>query len=414
MKKELQRHKRNDTIKWIAIFLAVLLLAVAITAAITKGFSDWNPYGWFDKACEHEYIDGVCSHCGEEEQTEPNENGSSMIITPNINANAAISLSAVRLGDIMSPQEISTYASEQGSTTNLAENVKRITATVLPVDATDKVLDWTIAWQNSSSTWAIGKTVTDYVTITPTSDGAETADVTCKQAFAEKIIIKASLRGSYDLESNECVVDYTKKVIGAYPRLYNAQPSNSRYYIDWTTSLDNLTPTFDFYRGEASIQGFILSNYASNTAVGNGKLTYDFKYSDTYTLDDIDMQPLILGSSYQIQPTEDYLAVMRTAGMNVKADAGNYITFVSGENSKFSFADILLLNYVNNPLSDNAFVLFKTALKNNASKVMLRLKIVTPEMGDVPATETIYNIKFSVSSLQVTANSLSLPDNIKF
>lgn len=49
MKNELHRHKRSDAVKWVLILLAVLILATAVTAAITKGFKDFNPYGWLDK-----------------------------------------------------------------------------------------------------------------------------------------------------------------------------------------------------------------------------------------------------------------------------------------------------------------------------------------------------------------------------
>ncbi len=41
--------RRGDGWKWFLIVLAIAVLAVAITAGITNGFKDWNPYGWFDK-----------------------------------------------------------------------------------------------------------------------------------------------------------------------------------------------------------------------------------------------------------------------------------------------------------------------------------------------------------------------------
>lgn len=77
--------RRGDGWKWFLIVLAIAVLAVAITAGITNGFKDWNPYGWFDKKieqpgddqkepgdetqepCVHEYADGVhvCLKCGQ-------------------------------------------------------------------------------------------------------------------------------------------------------------------------------------------------------------------------------------------------------------------------------------------------------------------------------------------------------------
>ena len=48
MRNEMKRHKRSDTVKWVIVFAAVLVLAAAVTAAITNGVTEWNPYGWFD------------------------------------------------------------------------------------------------------------------------------------------------------------------------------------------------------------------------------------------------------------------------------------------------------------------------------------------------------------------------------
>ena len=48
---------------------------------------------------------------------------------------------------------------------------------ITPADAANKKVDWTIAFKNASSTWATGKTVTEYATVTPSADGALTAVV---------------------------------------------------------------------------------------------------------------------------------------------------------------------------------------------------------------------------------------------
>lgn len=40
---------------------------------------------------------------------------------------------------------------------------------------------------DASSAWATGKTVTDYVTVTPTANGALTANVECIKDFGEQI-----------------------------------------------------------------------------------------------------------------------------------------------------------------------------------------------------------------------------------
>lgn len=80
---------------------------------------------------------------------------------------------------------------------------KTLTATVSPSNATNKLVDWSIAWSNPSKT----ETVTDYVTVTPTYDGSTTATVTCLKAFgSEQITITVTTReGGYKAT---CVVSF--------------------------------------------------------------------------------------------------------------------------------------------------------------------------------------------------------------
>lgn len=421
---ELKRHKKSDKIKWVITSIAFVLVFVFLAGLCMQLFGNdkLKPLNWFKKTeCVHidENTDGKCDECGKDIPIDNGEivtgaDSSGLLVTPPGNANKAVCLSVARLSDIMDESEIQSYAEDNGISTQAASTVQRITATVSPADASYQVIDWSVAWKNPSSTWASGKTVTNYVTVTPTSDGALTADVTCKQAFGEKIEIKASLRGSSALVSNACVVDYVRKVVGASPRLYNGLSSSSLYYFNWNLSVTNLNPTVDFYRGAANFQDFILSQESGSD--GYGRLTDNYVYSDTYT---IDMglngeQSFVLGTKYYIQPTSDYLSYMRSAGFNVKSDAGNYWEFVTAYNGRFSLYDILCGHY-SDTQTDSVLASFKRTLNSNASKVMFHLKVVTPALDNIPLTETIYNIKFSTSSLTATAQSVSLSDsNIRF
>lgn len=95
----------------------------------------------------------------------------------------------------------------------LADTAYMLTATVEPDYSGEKEFDWSIKFQNASSSWASGKTVTDYVTVTPTSDGANTATVECKQAFGEKIIVTCTSRDYAGLSAT-CTVDYAQRITG--------------------------------------------------------------------------------------------------------------------------------------------------------------------------------------------------------
>ena len=66
---------------------------------------------------------------------------------------------------------------------------RTLTATVLPSTATNKAVDWSVAWVNPKGTFEKGKNAADYVSVTPTKDGSTTATVTCKKAFANAPIV---------------------------------------------------------------------------------------------------------------------------------------------------------------------------------------------------------------------------------
>lgn len=59
----------------------------------------------------------------------------------------------------------------------MAESAYQVTATVTPSTATDKRLDWSVSFVDPSSPSLEGLTVTDYVTVTPESDGSNIAMV---------------------------------------------------------------------------------------------------------------------------------------------------------------------------------------------------------------------------------------------
>ena len=80
---------------------------------------------------------------------------------------------------------ISEYAANDIS--SLAESAYTLTATVLPADATDKTVDWTVAFADPASEWATGKTVTDYVTVTPTSGNNPEAKATCTVDYRKRV-----------------------------------------------------------------------------------------------------------------------------------------------------------------------------------------------------------------------------------
>lgn len=111
---------------------------------------------------------------------------------------------------VIAPETYAEYGvSEQ------AESAQQLTAVVQPDNAASNTgVSWAVEWNNAESDWASGKTVTDYVTLTPSGESAaesKKATLECLQAFGEKIVVTAR---STDNTSKfaECEVDYAKKL----------------------------------------------------------------------------------------------------------------------------------------------------------------------------------------------------------
>ena len=93
----------------------------------------------------------------------------------------------------------------------LSDDSYLLTATVLPENAENKTVTYSIAWENESSTWATSKIVTDYVTLVQTSEGSLTATVTCVKAFCEPIIVTVTSNENLDAYAT-ARLDYEQKV----------------------------------------------------------------------------------------------------------------------------------------------------------------------------------------------------------
>lgn len=89
--------------------------------------------------------------------------------------------------------------SARAETSSAYKSSYTLTATVLPENADNKLVTWSIAWENPTSAWATGKNVADYFSLTY---GADNTDATAtdgsvyevvakvKRAYGEYIIVK--------------------------------------------------------------------------------------------------------------------------------------------------------------------------------------------------------------------------------
>ena len=169
---ELYEHKRSDTVKWVLTLIAFIVVGVMLAGIIC---------GWFEKKETEEEQAGAPAYS---------------FIVGNGEGNR-MSLMSVRNSAVT------------------GESVT-ITATVEPDNEAENTgVDWTAAWKNAGSVWASGKSVSDYVTLTPGGeDYAASKSVTLEnlQPIAEQIIVKATARDDPEITAT-CTADYAQKPV---------------------------------------------------------------------------------------------------------------------------------------------------------------------------------------------------------
>lgn len=258
-----------------------------------------------------------------------------------------------------------------------AENAFVLTATITPDDSYDKTVDWTVRWQNASSSWAKGKTVTDYVTVTPTSDGALSASVACLQDFGEKIEVVCTSRANENASAT-CVCDYAKRV------------ESFSIVCDDSSGSANASMTFDRFSTSYTCKEGDFETYVADISM---------IYSD-YTIDDNFTANVSLCGNLELA------GYINSAGgscsiRNIALDEGDYIGLnqqafnnVSGGYNYGLFADLSIPRQVVSEHSD------------------LPVLTITAKATGTHSTFTQnFNIFVTASSIRLTAQNVDLSDS---
>ena len=178
--------EKNKTIKRLSsVLFAVLLIAALVLSVITKGFTDWR----FGK-----------------ELPAVNDLTGNVVVTPQ-EGNGGIRLMA----------EFQPGVTQDDGTDYEGETLT-ITATVSPDNSADNTgLDWSMAFKNPSSAWATGKTLTDYMTLTPSGTdaaGSKKVSVKCLKPFGEQVVITATSQDKPEVTAS-CTADFAQRIESA-------------------------------------------------------------------------------------------------------------------------------------------------------------------------------------------------------
>ena len=174
----------------------------------------------------------------------------------------------------------------------IAESAYTLTATVMPELAENKAVDWAIGFKNANAAWASGKTVTDYVTVMPTSEGSLTARVECKAAFGTQIVVTVTSRENRSASAT-CTADYQQRLLG-----YGFWFGNE---LNGEEAKNYFAPSSDSAEEEVLTQAVKASfNTPTTTEAG-----YSVKLSETYTkpISEADYTP---ANYFEIEATEQF------------------------------------------------------------------------------------------------------------
>ena len=179
--------EKKKTIKRLsAVLFAVLLIAALVLSVFTKGFTDWQ----FGK-----------------ELPAVNDLTGNVVVTPQ-EGNGGIRLMA----------EFQPEITESGDATDYEGETLTITATVSPDNSADNTgLDWSMAFKDPSSAWATGKTLTDYMTLTPSGTdaaGSKKVSVKCLKPFGEQVVITATSQDNPEVTAS-CTADFAQRIESA-------------------------------------------------------------------------------------------------------------------------------------------------------------------------------------------------------
>ena len=293
-------YNQKRSLLTVIILILTTALIIGALAALSSGFTNWDVKTWFG---------GNDEAAIEEAETDETDKSGAVIGE------------SVGSGMVLTSASIARADYEKYGVSPLAETAYTLTATITPATADNKNVSWSVVWANLTSSWASGKAVTNYVTVTPSSSGSLTATVECKQAFGEQIIVTCTSQQNADAKAS-CTVDYYERISSIDASISNVALSSGSD-IPFTTGMNfTVKPTYsagtledsythtakvkftsafedhlegysDNYIGGMTIRDFFGSGYSTEYTLNYGTINYTFFemlcYSDSggsYTIDD--------------------------------------------------------------------------------------------------------------------------------
>lgn len=219
---------KNVSLKIFIVILVLTLICVSVIAVLTKGFTR----DIFERFQSEDVPSGDMS------SGVTDENGNEL------DAGVINSLPS----QLNISQESLAHALEEGK-----EYIElTLEAKIIPEDATDQSVDWSLAWADGTDS----SDISEYLTVTPTYDGSRIISLKCYQPFDKQIFLTVVTRdGGY---SDNCLIKYVGEIsysLGV--DLIDCERDSNGVYL---VSSKGVQGTINFI----STDGYILDNIPSS------------------------------------------------------------------------------------------------------------------------------------------------------
>lgn len=101
------------------------------------------------------------------------------------------------------------YSATSAESESASEGIT-VKASVLPENAANKNVDFSVAFQNAESEWATGKSAADYISVTTTQTPGK-ATLKCLAPFGEQIVLTATSVANREFTAT-CTIDFWQRV----------------------------------------------------------------------------------------------------------------------------------------------------------------------------------------------------------
>jgi hypothetical protein len=212
--------KQTSFLKGVVIYLIVLALILGSLVAVgwgSAGFTNWNTKTWFNN-WTFSNADSAAPDNPDGKDDKAATTGNFLI--NDIEENHGISL-------MSTTAEPAAVSDDYIGATYLKATVNGDNTTF---DSSKYEFDWHVSFANQYSSWASGKSITDYVIIAEDQINAGACFVFCLQAFSEPVIVKVSLSGYADYYYATCQFDFMRNITSYSPKLTFYENTNS---TDW-------------------------------------------------------------------------------------------------------------------------------------------------------------------------------------